>query len=151
CGIPGWAADYIEDDLGFWAPVTLSLPLDERKKLSAWIQVEPRLDDNLRGAHQLIVLPGINYQVKDWLSVDGAYGYFASYPENEGLLWEHRLLQQASLSKKFGKLKTQLRARLEERFIEHVDGVAIRNRYRVQLEHPIPIKGVEDSPWYVVG
>lgn len=141
------AADgHVEDDLGFWAPVTLILPLDERKRLSAWVQVEPRLDDNLRGMHQLIVLPGVSYQLKDWIALEGAYGYFPGWPESGGMLWEHRLIQQTTLSKKFGKLKTVLRARIEERFIETAEDPSVRNRYRLLLEHPI-----KHSPWYITG
>jgi len=87
------------------------------------------------GMQYLFLRGGMGYRVTKHLSLLQGYAYNPGFQPQ--FFVENRLFQQLDYKRHLKKLKVSFRSRLEERFIEHVDGVAIRNRNKLKLSYPI--------------
>ena len=132
----------VDHDFQWWQPIFLDAPI-VNKKVRAYFEVNPRLNDNLNGMRQLIIRPGIGYQFKRSLSGYVGYAWIDNFQPHRQ---EHRVWQQLGYGKVlFGRLQTLNRLRLEERMIEYTNGeCAVRGRYMLRLA--VPLKG----RWYAV-
>ncbi len=135
-------AEHDVDDLSLWMPVTLELPVTD--KVSTSLQLESRLDNNLRDFSGLRIIPGIEYALNDHVAFSATYGWYPDFDEGR-MEDEHRLQQEIELRKEWPWFSVALGQRLEERFIEDVDGTALRTRTQITLKVP-----VKNTPWYVV-
>jgi hypothetical protein len=103
---------------------------------------------------QLLLRPGINFQLSKNVALSGGYGFVQTHPYGEfpgpAGFPEHRFFEQATITKRFLKLDFQNRLRLEQRNIgvmgRQPDGDFKRigwryeNRFRYQLRTSIPLK-----------
>ncbi len=135
-------ATSVDHDFQWWQPVFLDAPI-VNKKVRGYFEVNPRLNDNLKGMRQLIIRPGIGYQFNRSVSGYVGYAWINNFQPHRQ---EHRVWQQLGYGKVlFGRLQTLNRLRLEERLIEYTNGeCAVRGRYMLRLA--IPLKG----RWYAV-
>ncbi len=111
-------------------------------------------------AQQLLLRPGINYQLTETVAVSGGYAFVETYRYGEFPVAhefpEHRLWQQVSVRTPFLGLDWSHRLRVEQRWLGSMRlgaggwdlaGYRYSNRLRYQLRTSIPLTA--DKSWYV--
>lgn len=100
---------------------------------------------------QLLLRPGVNYEVNKHLLLTGGYAYvrtppYAPRPTSTAVVPEHRFFEQVLIKHNIGRVKFQHRLRQEQRFIglvrardADVEGWESRNRFRYMLRGDIPL------------
>jgi hypothetical protein len=102
---------------------------------------------------QLLLRPGVNYQLTKNIGLTGGYGFVRSYPYGDfpsvAAAPEHRFFEQALIKKKLWKQEFQNRLRLEQRNLgvmtKQADGSyaptawRYENRFRYMLRTDIPL------------
>ena len=126
-------ANAVENDLGLWAPVYIKLPITE--KIKANLEINPRIQKNITHINQLFVRPSIGYQLTKDLSIWQGYGWITNYIPR--FVREERIWQQILHEKEFSKFHLTNRFRVEERFIQDVNGVPIRMRHLFRFMYPL--------------
>jgi hypothetical protein len=131
-------------DFRLWSPVFLTVKLPS--SFLAYMEVQPRFADLDDAGHidQLLLRPAVGYQLTDNLSIWQGYAWVGSYnqrhiPPQSPFFEESRIYQQVNYTHKFQSLKILSRTRLEERWIEHVDGTAVRFRTMLRGTYPLPV------------
>lgn len=132
----------LENDLGLWSSTYISLPIN--KKFKANLEINPRIQKNITHINQLFVRPSIGYQLTDHLSIWQGYGWITNYIPT--FTREQRIWQQLLHEKDFSKFRLINRLRLEERFIQDVNGVPLRTRYLLRAMFPIE----KTKKWFFV-
>jgi len=108
--------------------------------LNAEVRFEPDAE-----VSQVVLRPGIGYEVNDRLKISGGYRYGQSVRPGPDQI-EHRLWQQAGYDLfSLGAADIAGRTRLEQRFREGRDGTGWRIRQQISLEHPLNSSGVKLS------
>ena len=125
------AARSAEPDLHLWFPVQVIHPLCD--DLTVSMQTELRLQDNISEQNELIYKPALNYHFDPTWAVSVGYKYIDKYRKAN----EHDLWQEGHFNKTFDDLVTGFQVRLEERFIDDIDGVIPRLRFLEHVSHPI--------------
>jgi hypothetical protein len=131
-----------EDDTQQWTTVKAQHKLDDRFTLSLASRL--RFDEDVSRAKDLFLRPAVEVKVLPPFSLGLGYDYIYSYASNSST--EHRIWEQASVKLDLGDLSIGNRLRIEQRFIDDADGVVVRARYRLRLEHPLGA-----SVWKVIG
>jgi hypothetical protein len=139
-----------KSDFRLWTPVYLTVKLPS--KFLAYMEVNPRIGDDVTNIDQLLLRPAIGYQLTENLSIWQGYawvGYFNQphTPPQPAFFQENRIFQQVIYTQKFGGFNFMSRTRLEERWIEHADGTALRFREMLKLSYPLPMA----PDWALVG
>lgn len=129
CGNYAYA---VENDLGLWVPTYIYLPINNKFRTN--LEINPRIQNNIGHINQLFIRPSIGYQLTDNLSVWQGYGWITNYIPR--FVREERIWQQILYEKHFSKCKLINRLRLEERFIQDINGVPLRARYLLRFEVP---------------
>jgi hypothetical protein len=131
-------------DFRLWSPVYLTVKLPSR--FLAYMEVNPRFADLDDVGHidQLLLRPAVGYQLRDNLSIWQGYAWVGNFnqphtPPQSPFFEENRIYQQVNYTHKFSNFKFFSRTRLEERWIEHADGTAVRFRQMLRLDYPLPI------------
>jgi hypothetical protein len=102
---------------------------------------------------QLLIRPGINYQLNKKVALTGGYGFIQTHGYGDFPLPatapEHRVFEQATITQRFKKLDWQNRLRFEQRNIgvmtKQPDGTFARsdwryeNRFRYMLRTNVPL------------
>ena len=127
------ADPYLEDDFGIWAPVIINAPIT--KKVKGYFEVNPRIQENGTHINQLLVRPALGYKLNENLSIWQGYGWVTNYLPR--FFREQRIWQQILHEKEFPKFTLINRLRLEERFMQNVEGVNLRTRYMLKGIYPI--------------
>ena len=122
----------VENDLGLWAPVWITLPVN--KKVSSLLEISPRSQDNVTQFNQLFIRPALTYRLNDKLSLWQGYSWNPLFHPFRN---DQRVWQQIQLNEDFGKYSLESRFRLEERFLEHIPGIPVRGRYRLGAWIPL--------------
>jgi hypothetical protein len=135
-------ASATEDDTQQWTTVTAKHKVDDRLTLSLASRL--RFDEDVSRAKDLYFRPAVEVEVLPPFSLGLGYDYIYSYASNSST--EHRIWEQASLKLDLGDLSVGNRLRIEQRFLDDADGVVVRARYRLRLEHPLGA-----SAWKVIG
>lgn len=123
-----------ETDSGAWFTVLHSEELTE--SLGAQFLFQTRIDEEFSAVDRYVLRPSISYQTTElgiW-----TIGYDSHLLQEPVSAAEHRAWQQFSTSWSAARFEISLRCRLEERWIENVDSVAFRPRFRVGVKYPIP-------------
>ncbi|MCO8123735.1 DUF2490 domain-containing protein [Stieleria sp. TO1_6] len=108
----------------------------------ASMQTEVRLKDDVSEFSELILKPALNLHLNDRFAFSFGYKYNDKYQEaNENVPW-----QELHLNHTMGDLITGTQFRLEERFIDDIDGVIPRLRVLQHVSHPIG-----QGPHYLTG
>lgn len=137
-------------DFRLWTPVYLTVKLPS--KFIAYMEVNPRIGDDVTNIDQLLLRPAIGYQLTEHLSIWQGYAWIGNFnqphtPPQSPFFEENRIYQQVNYNHKFSHVKFLSRTRLEERWIEHADGTALRFRQMFRLDYPLPIA----PDWALVG
>jgi Protein of unknown function (DUF2490) len=131
-------------DFRLWSPVFMTAKLPN--SFLAHLEVQPRFADLDEDGHidQLILRPAVGYQLTENLSVWQGYAWVGNFnqphtPPRPAFFEESRIYQQILYSRKFDSFKITSRTRLEERWIEHVDGTAVRFRTGLRVMYSLPM------------
>ena len=131
-------------DFRLWSPVFITAKLPS--SFLAHLEVQPRFADLDEAGHidQLILRPAIGYQLTENLSIWQGYAWVGNFnqshkPPQSPFFEESRIYQQILYARKFEFFKITSRTRLEERWIEHVDGSAVRFRTALRGMYPLPM------------
>lgn len=101
---------------------------------------------------QLLIRPGVNYQLNKHVLLTAGYAFVRTSPYGDfrgrAAFPEHRFFQQALIKHGAGKVSFQHRLRLEQRLIGP-DNWESRNRFRYMLraDIPLPIKTARGKPF----
>ena len=131
----------VQNDLGLWTPVFITLPINE--KVSSQLEINPRIQDNVTRFNQLFINPSLTYNLNKFFSFTQGYSW---NPEFNPFSNRSRIWEQLQLRNNFSKLRLENRFRLEERFIEDVSGVPVRGRYRIGIWMPLD----KEKKWALV-
>jgi len=132
----------VSQDFRLWTPVYLTFPLSS--SFIGYMEVNPRFGDDVSELDQLILRPAVGYKLNDHFSLWQGYAWVGNYQPS--LREENRLYQQLLYRRKFSFVKVLSRSRLEERFIDNTDSVAVRARTMLRGDFPLP-----DAPeWAIV-
>ncbi len=114
---------------------------------------------------QLLLRPGVNYDLTDKLQLSGGYAFIRTHPYGdypaEFVTPEHRLWEQFIVKNRAGVVGLTHRFRLEQRFIGvkvadedgqgRIDRYSLRHRFRYFIKGVIPISrdAAGDSRYYL--
>jgi hypothetical protein len=96
-----------------------------------------RMRDGLETADLISGRGTLSRDLTSRLSLGGGYGIAAGFPAVGGSLVEHRVHQQVVWTARPRGLSLTLRTRIEQRFLEADDRVALRVRQGVRLSRPL--------------
>jgi len=130
-----------KSDFRLWAPVFLTVSLPNR--FLAYMEVNPRIGDDVTNIDQLLLRPAIGYKLTDNWSIWLGYAWVGNFnqshtPPLPSFVGENRIWQQATYTRNFESFKFMARTRMEERWIDHAGGTALRLRQMFKLTVPIP-------------
>lgn len=131
-------------DFRLWSPVFMTVKLPS--SFLAHLEVQPRFADLDENGHidQLLLRPAVGYQLTENLSIWQGYAWVGNFnqrhtPPQSPFFDENRIYQQILYTRKFDSFKITSRTRLEERWIEHVDGTAVRFRTMLRGQYALPM------------
>lgn len=131
-------------DLRLWSPVYLTVTLPA--SFLAYIDMNPRFSDSISELHQTFLRPALGYRLTENLSIWQGYAWISNYQPS--LVQEHHVFQQLLYMRRVLNFHILSRTRLEERFIEHVDGIAMRFRTMLRGMYPLPpVPGLALVAW----
>ena len=138
------APSTLSQDFRLWSPIFMTAKLPN--SFLAHLEVQPRFADLDENGHidQLILRPAVGYQLTENLSIWQGYAWVGNFnqrhtPPQSPFFDENRIYQQILYTKKFDSFKITSRTRLEERWIEHVDGTAVRFRTGLRGAYTLPM------------
>lgn len=136
-----------KEDFRLWTPVYLTVNLPSR--FLAYMEVNPRIGDDVTNIDQLLLRPAIGYKLLDNLTIWQGYAWVGNFNQPSGPRFfdENRIWQQASYTQSFLSVKFLSRTRMEERWIDHAAGTALRFRQMFKLTYPLPMA----PDWALVG
>ena len=111
-------------------------------RFEAHLEAQVRRAELGASGQQLLLRPGVNYQLRPRVSLTGGYGFVETYPYGDYPVArrfpEHRLFEQVQVTPHGWGLDWQNRFRLEQR---HIGGAAARyeNRFRYMLRTNVPV------------
>ena len=129
-----FAGSDLNQDFRLWAPVYLNFPISGPVK--GYMEANPRFSNDASQIDQLLLRPAVGYQLTSTISLWQGYAWVANYEPR--YLQEHRIFQQLIYSNKFSTFKLLSRTRLEERWIQHAIGTAVRARTMLRGDFPLP-------------
>jgi len=140
-------AQISEPNFNGWFVYTGDHKFTETSKWGLHLEGQWRRNDVLAKPQQLLLRPGINYEVNKHIEIGAGYAYvptyrYGTYPIKNSFS-EHRLWQNLIIRNKIGKVSIMNRFRFEERFLRAV--LKYENRFRYLIRATVPIKGA----WYV--
>lgn len=134
----------LNHDFRLWAPVYLTVKLPA--KFIAYMEANSRFADVDEGGHidQLLLRPALGYQLTENVSIWQGYAWVGNFNQphkspQSPFFEENRIYQQVNYTHKFGSFRFLSRTRLEERWIEHADGTAVRFRTMLRGSYPLPM------------
>jgi hypothetical protein len=128
-----YANEQFKNDLGAWTAVNISVPITE--KVQSRFQISPRWLDDISDFNQFILHGLLGYKFNEHFSFYQGYAWSTNYIPS--FRYEHRPYQEAIISHNIKKSRLEHRFRFEERFIENIDGVPVRGRYRLKWSYPL--------------
>jgi hypothetical protein len=119
-------------------------------KWGAHLEAQYRRSDFGLGWQQLLLRPGINYQLNRYTSATVGYAFVNSYPYGDfpgrATLPEHRFFEQLWIKHPVGKLGLQHRLRVEQRMVRTFASSEsdekhweLRQRFRYMFRGDIPL------------
>lgn len=126
----------MENDLGSWTNINLQVPITE--KVHSRFQVSPRLLDNVTDFSQFITHGALGYRFNKYFSIWQGYAWSTTYIPN--FRREQRLYNDVFFEHNLKKLEIENRFRFEERFLQSIEGITLRGRYRFRASYPLDKK-----------
>lgn len=129
-----FAASETIQDFRLWTPVYVNFPISGPVK--GYLEANPRFSDDASQINQLLLRPAVGYQLTPTISLWQGYAWVANYQPS--YTQEHRIFQQLIYNNKFSTFTLFSRSRLEERWIQHAIGTAVRARTMLRGTFPLP-------------
>ncbi len=126
------------DDFQIWSPVYLSYSYTD--KIQGWYEVQPRFGENATRVNQLLLRTAMGFRMTKSWSIWQGYAWTPSF--EPGFVNENRIYQQVVYAQKLSAFDVMSRTRLEQRWIQHVSGTAIR--FRTLLRGRFPLDDARD-------
>ena len=136
CGNYALAGETFKNDLGLWTAVNISLPI--KGKFESRFQISPRWLDNATDFNQFILHGLLGYRFNKHVSFFQGHAWSTLYIPN--FRREQRPYQELTISHNVRKLSFDHRFRFEERFIQDIEGISLRARYRIKGTYPLDKK-----------
>ena len=128
----------VQNDLHDWTSVYITLPITEKIKFN--VEETTRIGEKFHHLNQNVLRSALGYQLTKDFSLWQGYAWDpVFYPRHTN---EQHIWQQALWQHHFPKLTVTGRFRLQERFIERVDGVSMRTRYYFRFQYPLDKKKI---------
>ncbi|QQR57281.1 MAG: DUF2490 domain-containing protein [Candidatus Melainabacteria bacterium] len=124
----------VEHDLQLWTPVTFDARI--YRNLRGYLEVNPRIGDNITQMNQLLIRPALQYKVNEGCSLFAGYLWGTTY-QNGDVLHENRLWEQVLFDKDIKRLSIINRTRLEQRMFPHLADTGNRLRHMLKLEYDL--------------
>lgn len=139
-GIINSAHAITEDDFQIWTGVLANGSITKSApKVIYWLEYQGRFGENASRLSQLILRPGIGYQLFPSTSIWLGYAWIHSAPPFvTGTTQENRSWQQILWSGKSQRFAFTLRSRLEQRFLQNAIYMAWRYRQLLKISYPFP-------------
>ncbi len=158
-------AQVVDDNLNGWAMYFGDHPIGQ-SRWGVHLEGQWRRHDGFNRWQQLLLRPGINFQVNKLLQLTGGYAFidshpYGSFPTIVRATPEHRIWEQAMLRYKTGKLSWSTRLRFENRFLGVRDSAGAltdyryENRFRAWQRATVPLSAryyvtAYDEIWFYV-
>lgn len=129
-----------DEDPNIWLAQTANIELDDNFVLG--LEAQERFTNDASRLGQFLFRPSVGYKLDKTTTVHLGYAYVYTDPQNGTPTNEHRAYQQLSFRVAGdGKGVTVTgRTRFEQRFLEEVDGTALRVRQQIRLTAPLSKK-----------
>ncbi len=126
------------DDGQLWTSANANVKLNDKWRLSQ--ELTARFSDNRKGLYEIESVTMLGYRVGKSVTLAGGYVYNPLYSNGEFSGREHRAREQITFDNlaQFGRGKLSARLRLEERWRQNADGMALR--VRPYVKYSIPLK-----------
>ena len=124
-----------------WPSITVNHPLDDRFQVSAESQL--RFDEDISRLDVALIRLDVDARLSGRTFAALGYDHFRKAAAGTGS--ENRVWQQIQHGFSAGPFSLGNRLRIEERFIENTEGVAVRGRYRLRMDYPLA-----DPAWHLV-
>lgn len=121
------------DDFQIWSPVYLAYSYTD--KIQGWYEVQPRFGENASQVNQLLLRTALGYRVTEHWSLWQGYAWTPSFEPR--FVSENRIYQQLVYAKGYPAVDVMSRTRLEQRWIQHVSGTAVRIRTLLRGRFPL--------------
>lgn len=134
--VPRAQAAALEQDGQVWFMATARGAIHGNWKL--YLEAQPRIGGD--GIRALLLRPALGYQITKSWSLWQGYGWTPTFDPYKN---ENRIFQQSLLEFPRGDLPFSVinRTRLEERWIEGANGVAVRLRHMLRVVYPLDASG----------
>lgn len=134
---PAFAAD---EDANIWLAQSASIDLGGDVLLT--LETQERLTNDASRLGQFLIRPSLGYKLDKSTSIHLGYAYVYSDPQTGASTNEHRAFQQLSFRVMGDGKGTTItgRTRFEQRFLEELDGTALRIRQQFRLTSPFSEK-----------
>lgn len=121
------------DDFQIWSPVYLAYSYTDN--IQGWYEVQPRFGENASQVNQLLLRTALGYRVTKHWSLWQGYAWTPGF--EPGFVNENRIYQQMVYTQGFQAVDVMSRTRLEQRWIQHVSGTAVRFRTLLRGRFPL--------------
>ncbi len=115
------------DDLQQWSSLLMIKRLDE--DWTGTFLVQGRFNEDISNAQVLLIRPEVGYNLSKETQSSLGFDYFDRL--DRGRPTEYRVWQQPGIGQDWDKVAVTNRLRIEQRFIDGVDGPVVRTRYRL--------------------
>lgn len=121
---------------------------------SYMMDIQLRTIPTFRYLKNVLVRPGLIYNINDQHAVGLGYTYFATWDKTKSphtFEPENRIFEQYTAEIKFGRLKVSNRFRLEQRFIQKTTSTVFAQRFRHQIQAKFRLNGDSSfkKGWYL--
>lgn len=121
------------DDFQIWSPVYLTYSFTDN--IQGWYEVQPRFGENASQVNQLLLRTALGYRVTKHWSLWQGYAWTPSFEPR--FVSENRIYQQLVFAQSYPFVDMMSRTRLEQRWILHVPGTAVRFRTLLRGRFPL--------------
>jgi hypothetical protein len=133
------AAVSASSDSQIWATASANVKLADKWRLSE--EVVTRFSDNRDGLYEVEAVTLLGFRPAKNVTLSAGYVHNPQYAGGDFTVMERRAREQVTVDNfiKLGAGKLSARARLEQRWREHVDGTGWR--FRPYLKYSLPLMG----------
>ena len=124
-------ADDKLSDIQVWPLVAINHGFGE--DFGFHLQARGRFDDDVSETKDYLIRPFFTWRAIEGVTLDLGYDYLHSFTGST----EHRIWQAGQHHLKWRGFTLANRIRIDQRFVEGVNGVVARFRYRLRTTHPI--------------
>lgn len=129
-----------QSDFQSWTQVISTISLDKKDTWFTYMEVQPRIGDDISRLERLIIRPGLGYNLNPSIALFLGYAWTPTYMNSsyeKSFRNENRIWQQVLVNDSRWGLAWQHRFRQEQRFIEDAAGPSNRTRYLLRGSYPL--------------